>query len=340
MNIPPTTSTCVNHAVGFRFRISDVVSEQYGQITKGLDLRASQRDGRSSLTVDGPFANGTLRLNAGLNLAEQIPQMTATFDLADVELDPIAKVFAPDHPVFARVSANGTASALWKDQILTFRAALTPNLTNIRADGIQVGDLTTNIACDGTFDPNRKQPLVGTVNIKTASQGVELDAVARRFGRGSAEGSVGLNARADIPLATLADLQTYDAEVTVRSSPLACEGIMVRPFSLIARLQNGNVDVTLAEATLAVANAAHRSTECLVSQLQLADTLQVQTRFESSVPVARLREPAAWLASVVVDVRGLAIARERISDFTTSCQLASGELDPVALQHPLARHYL
>ena len=63
------------HVVAFHARVADIVSQQYGPITNGIDLRAFQRDGRSTLTVHGPFANGELQLDAHLNLAQQVPQI-------------------------------------------------------------------------------------------------------------------------------------------------------------------------------------------------------------------------------------------------------------------------
>ncbi len=109
------------------------------------------------------------------------------------------------------------------------------------------------------------------------------------------------------------------------------EGVKAEPWSLNVELQDGKIDVALTNARLQVASVSDRPVGCLVDQLQLADTLQVQTRFESSVPIARLLEPDSWIASVVVDVRGLAIAGEPLSDFTTSCELAGGELNLATL---------
>lgn len=327
MEHPANDLDLLNHWVTFRARVADVDSRQFGYITNGLDLRIFHRDGRSSLAVECPIATGKLRLDAHLNPAEEVPQITATFKLAGVELEQFAKAIVPDLPVSAVASAEGTAHVLWKDRALAFHAALTSILTGIHADGISVGDVRTTIACDGTYDPNRKQPLTGSVSLKTASDGVELAAVARRFGRAGAEGRVGLNASGRIPLATLADLQTYNADVTVHSSPLVCEGIMVRPFCLNAGLKDGNIEVALAEVTLAVANVVERSAECFVDQLPLANTLRVQTRLLTAVPVSRVRELDAWTASVGLDVCGLEIGGEPISDFTTSWQLVRGEIN-------------
>ncbi|MDA1232504.1 MAG: hypothetical protein O2856_17155, partial [Planctomycetota bacterium] len=315
------------HAVAFHARVADIDSRQYGNITNGIDLSVFHRDGRSSLAVECPIATGELRLDAHLNSAEQDPHMTATFKLAGVELEQFAKVIAPDFPLDAIVSAEGTANVLWKDRALAFQAALTPILTNIHADGVLVGDLKTSIVCDGTFDPNRKQPFTGSVSLTTASEGVELDAVARRFGRARAEGRVGFNASGHIPLATLSDLQTCNAAVTVNSSPLVYEDIIVHPFALNARLQDGIIEVTLAEVTLAAANIVERSAGCLFNQLQLADTMRVQTGFVAVVPVSRVRELDAWTVSADVSVRGLEVESEPISDFTTSWQFVRGEIN-------------
>ena len=297
------------HAIDLRAKVSGVVSTEYGPLSNGIDLRAIQRDGRASLVVEGPFAKGQLQLNTQLDLASHVPELTATYKLTGVDLEPYARMFASKVRVAAIASAEGDAHAAWQNNVLTFRAALAPKLTAIHADGIPIGDLITTIACDGYFAPNRKQPLAGSLKIETASDGVALQAVSRRFAIGSAEGQVGFQGSGIIPLATLADVQTYNAGIGVHSGLLACEGMTIQPVSLSARLENGMVDVKLPQTTLGV--VANRPPNCLVDRLQLADTFQLQTQFESSVSITRLLEPDAWTAVSNVSVQGLAVAPNR-----------------------------
>lgn len=308
-------------------RVSDVVSQRYGRVTRGIDLRASQRDGRASLVLEGPFAEGELQLNARLNLAAPRPEITAAFRMAGVELQAVSREFAPELPISAIVAAEGSALASWQDPVLTFHAELSPNLTNLNADGIPLEDINAHLVCDGIFDPNCKQPLDGSIRMRAASAGIDLAAAARRWGRRSAAGRIGWNASGTIPLTTLDNPRTYRADFTVRSSRLSCEGIVVRPLAFHGRLRNGRCDVTLPEAILAVAKSAERPTDCAVNQLQLADTLEVRAQLASSVPITRVCDAESWTVSATADVRGVQIGLEPLSDFTARCHFADGKLD-------------
>ncbi len=162
------------------------------------------------------------------------------------------------------------------------------------------------------------------LTLSTASEGINLQAIAHRLGVNQAKGHVGFQASGTIPLATVTDLRTYQAAASVQSSLLECEGMLVQPLSFNAQVENGNLELTLPQATVSTLRIADRPTECLANQLQLADTLLVQSRLTALVPIVWIQQPEAWTVAANLELSGLTVANETISDFKTSCHLTGG----------------
>ncbi len=140
-----------NHTVDLQAKVSNVHSAEFGTITSGIDLRAIQRQGLASMTVQGPLSSGQLLINANVNLADSAPTASAFCKLVGVQLEPLVGIAAPGVSLGGVASLEGTAQAVWKDQALAFRGDLSPTLGEIQAEKIPVGDIVTRITCEGNF---------------------------------------------------------------------------------------------------------------------------------------------------------------------------------------------
>lgn len=313
-----------NHSVDLQVKLADIDSAELGPISQGIDLRASQKAGLALLTIAGPIFDGQLQVDARSNLAADVPTAVLACKLSATQIGPLIRRFVPDAAVAVAASLDGTAEASWKDEVLSFHGQLAPSLTGIRAENVSTGDVLTKLECHGSFAPTREQPLAGTLTFATSSEGIDLQALTHQLGAKTVLGNVRFHGAGTIPLATVADVGTYLAIANVETTTISCEGIQLEPFALEARVENGNLGVTLPQAVVSVQRPFDRPADCLVNQLQLADTLRVESQLNFSSPIMWLHRPEAWTAVANLDVRGLSIAQETISDFATSCHLTGG----------------
>ncbi len=307
-------------------KVSDVVAEEHGLVTPGLELRAVYRGGLATLTLAGPIAAGALHVRADMQLLAALPRGTAAFRVSGVPIEPLARMFAPDISIAADANSHGTGVATWENQQLTFRGQVDSGLSGIEVDGIAVGDLRSKLNCQGTFDPSRRDRLTGVLDVSLASSTVELEAATRRWGLGAATGGIAFSGKGQAPLQTIMDGDTYSAEFSVRGTTLACQGAIVSPLMITGRLQDGDLRATLAETVLSLAPESDRPPGGYLQRLPIGDMLRVRTGATASLRLSHWSDPRSWNATLAASVQGLTVAEERIHDFATTCQLSAGRI--------------
>ncbi len=303
-----------------------------GGYSEYVSIRAKNQGGHCSLKIDGPVCGGHLQARAASDLKDSIPELQATLDVSKVDIGSFVQLVSPGAPISAIADVQGQFNATLQNGSIDFEAALQHTLQDISLAGISSDPLQASASTRGRYTTNGGS-LAGYLHAQARSTGVNLSGLRGVAQLDDLSGRVSFAANAAIPLASVANPDTYTATCDLHTTEIAGAGLQSTPTKFVATLKNGRLSLDAPGTTVTVRPASARAEETIASLARLGPKSRINFSGHASASLAAVTKPAAWNATAALSSNELSVANETVDDLQMYATVSNGiaELQPIEI---------
>ncbi|HBE69872.1 MAG TPA: hypothetical protein DDW52_17130 [Planctomycetaceae bacterium] len=309
--------------------VHDFLSEDLGS---EVSFRAFKQAGSCSLAASVPISNGKVDLQAGIDLSDDRWPAQARLDVHNLQLGPIARLFQPDLPADAVLSATGKLTGNKEGEDFSFQSSVKAVFDEIRYDQIVASPVITKVASRGSLNTSTGQPS-GTIVADIESAGIDLAVIQSFVPQYALSGQVGFTAGVSVPMESLFSPSAIDAHCQVSSSGITIDEFESNSLSVTASVSNGNITIDASPVTIGPTAPNSRSAG-IANKLGLSPTGKVTLAGNAGCALDSAADVASWHALATAEYRGVSVQDVPLTDGQAVLRLDCGvaRLEPVSIQ--------
>ncbi len=340
--------------------IRDVETQSLGTLCRAFQLRLVNQSGKLNVSGRGEVIDGIVEVTASCNSTTTPLAASSTLTISDLDGGQIASRFFPDQDLASKFQLHAGGDVTMDGRVVSFTSSSEAILSDIRADGIEVSDVVANVTSSGSVSLDDLLHVDGEVKGSVESDGVSLDAIAKRFHLPASQGHIDLSSDFQVSLADLTASNATPSDaialaVSIKSSGVAVGEFWLQDSAAYLTMRNG---VAIAQWKDAVVfdSTATRIASCDASvrvPLDAAQSLSSELRLSlsptaslarfigvddegwrgigvakvaASCVVGEVTTPDAWTSTASLACRDLAFANESIADTGATIAIRDGRV--------------
>ncbi|QDT04812.1 Dicarboxylate transport [Rubripirellula lacrimiformis] len=354
-NHPANDLDIRSHGLKLNVSVDDVHSRRFDTLCRHFQLAVTQAGGRLSVAAHADPIGGVLEVLANADLNAIHPTGEVTLNLRDVPVHGITRHIPSAKDLKSRLGAAARLAWKWGPDGIQFDGTADGQVRDTSFQGIQIPDVTANLAANSVLDPRDLTKISGQVRGDVHTSVIELDRIARQLGLPDAIGQLVASGRFQIPLGTAAEPETYVAAGSVATAGVGIAGLRLNDATVAVALSEGVAKLTSGElhvidgANLTVAKLQTDVSASLIGDrpieasaeafLELTDAVRKQLGLEGVHPTGRFKfgavasstldtatKPTGWKVGTRLLSTDVSIAGERVSDVDLSTRLEDGQI--------------